>query len=208
VPEANGEDDPTLPAPLGAEAAEAAPATPPRDVVVATAIIANRYRLERKLGEGGMGVVWEAVHIVTRRPVALKFLKPDDADLRTAQARFLREARATSAVNHPGLVPIHDVIQLGDGTLCMVMDLLRGESFAARLAREGALPLAEVAGVMLQVASATAAAHAAGVVHRDLKPDNIFLVDEPSGGAIGEGARLRDRQARGARRARAGGASA
>jgi serine/threonine-protein kinase len=142
-------------------------------------VIAGRYRLERKLGEGGMGVVWSAVHLVTLRPHALKFLKRYGVDDAAARERFLREARATSAVNHAGLLPVQDVLELSDGTLCMVMDLLSGETLGDALRRQGALPLGEVASIMTRVAEAVQAAHARGVIHRDLKPDNIFLEDTP-----------------------------
>jgi len=145
-------------------------------------VVATRYRLERKIGEGGMGVVWEAVHLVTRRPVALKFLKRASTDDGAARQRFLREARATSALSHPGLVAVHDVLELDDGSLCMVMDLMRGESLGDKLTREGALWLPEVARIMARACAAVAAAHAVGVVHRDLKPDNIFLAADSEGG--------------------------
>ena len=154
---------------------------PKRDVLEVGAVIAGRYRLERKLGEGGMGIVWAAVHEVTRRTSALKFLKLTGSNPTVARRRFLQEARATSAIHHAGLLPIHDVLELDDGTLCMVMDLLRGESLRDKLAREGALPLAEVARIMARVCAAVGAAHAEGIVHRDLKPDNIFLAIDPDG---------------------------
>jgi serine/threonine protein kinase len=138
-------------------------------------IIAGRFRLERSLGEGGMGVVWQAVHAVTRKPVALKFLKASAEDEPRAVQRFLREARAACAVRHPSVVEVHDVLQLEDGSPVMVMELLTGETLARRLAREGAIPLPEVARILVHVCSAVGSAHAQGIVHRDLKPENIFL---------------------------------
>jgi eukaryotic-like serine/threonine-protein kinase len=137
-------------------------------------VVADRFRLERRLGEGGMGVVWEATHTVTRKPVALKFLKRSQEDGRAVH-RFLREARAASAVRHPSVVEVHDVLELDDGSPVMVMDLLHGETLAERLRRERALPLSDVASIMVHVCSALGAAHALGIVHRDLKPENIFL---------------------------------
>ncbi len=122
-----------------------------------------------------MGVVWHAVHSVTRKPVALKFLKPSATHDPRAVQRFLREARAACAVRHPSVVEVHDVLELEDGSPVMVMDPLTGETFAERLAREGAMPLAEVAHIMVHVCSAVGCAHALGIVHRDLKPENIFL---------------------------------
>jgi eukaryotic-like serine/threonine-protein kinase len=141
-------------------------------------MVADRFRLERRLGEGGMGVVWEATHTVTRKPVALKFLKRSHEDGRAVQ-RFLREARAASAVRHPSVVEVHDVLELDDGSPVMVMELLHGETLAERLRRRGALPLSEVASIMVHVCSALGAAHALGIVHRDLKPENIFLESAP-----------------------------
>jgi serine/threonine protein kinase len=139
------------------------------------AIVASRYRLERPLGEGGFAVVWAAAHVVTRRRVALKFLKESFCSDTRVRQRFLREARAASAVRHPNVIVIHDVFEEGDRPI-MVMDLLEGESLGERLKREGALPVGDVAATMLPVLSAVATAHAQGIVHRDLKPDNIFLV--------------------------------
>ncbi len=121
-----------------------------------------------------MGVVWAAVHTVTRRRVALKFLKDRSADSAT-RLRFVREARAACAVAHVGILPVHDVVESEDGEPALVMDLLEGEPLSATLERESKLTLDETARVLLPVFAGVAAAHAAGVVHRDLKPDNIFL---------------------------------
>jgi eukaryotic-like serine/threonine-protein kinase len=143
----------------------------------------GRFRLVRKLGEGGMGEVWSATHVQTRKTVALKLLKAtDNADPLQAK-RFLREARAASAVRHPNVVQIHDVLELPNGEFAIVMDLLQGEDLGHLLERRGALPLGEVATLMLPVLEALGVAHAAGVVHRDLKPENIFL-DQPLPGRI------------------------
>ncbi|HQY62097.1 MAG: serine/threonine protein kinase [Myxococcales bacterium] len=139
-------------------------------------ILAGRYRLVKLLGEGGMGAVWEALHLVTLKPVALKYLKPrghGGADESGAQ-RFLLEARAASAVRHPNVVKIHDVLAL-EGALFMVMDLLEGESLEGLLGREPRLSLRRTSEVLAPVVSAVRAAHAVGIVHRDLKPANIFL---------------------------------
>ncbi len=144
-------------------------------------ILAGRYRLDHLLGEGGMGVVWSATHVVTRKPVALKLLHASGpTDARFVQ-RFLREARAACAVQHPNVVVIHDVLELEDTTPVMVMELLVGESLGARLDRDHVLPIDELARTILPVVSAVGTAHAAGIVHRDLKPDNIFLTQTPEG---------------------------
>ena len=141
-------------------------------------IVAERYRVTRLLGEGGMGAVWAAQHIVTRKTVALKLMKAAGAAKPELVRRFLREARAASAVRHPNVVQIHDILQTTDGMPVMVMDLLEGESLGSRLERESVLSLADVSAILLPVISAIGTAHSLGIVHRDLKPDNIFLVRE------------------------------
>jgi eukaryotic-like serine/threonine-protein kinase len=141
--------------------------------------IVGRYRLERMLGEGGMGAVWAATHLVTQKQVALKVLK--GAGSEEAVRRFTREARAASAVRHPNVVQIHDVLEHEGHQPVMVMDLLTGESLGSRLARERTLALDEFARIMVPILSALGTAHATGIVHRDLKPDNIFLHVRPDG---------------------------
>ncbi|WP_394850023.1 serine/threonine protein kinase [Pendulispora brunnea] len=139
------------------------------------AVVYGRYELETVLGEGGMGAVWGARHTVTRRPVALKFLKRKGAE---HTRRFLREARIVGALKHPNVVTIYDILHEGDDPPVMVMDWLVGEPLSARLAREGTIPLGDLARIMTQVADAVETAHRNGVVHRDLKPENIFLCRE------------------------------
>jgi len=140
------------------------------------------YRLDRRLGAGGMGEVWSATHSVSTRRVALKFVKSnpsdgpeDEGELRT---RFLREARAAVLVRHPNVIDVHDVFEADEHTPVMVMDLLEGESLRDKLDREETLPIERVAEWMLPVVSAVGTAHARGVIHRDLKPDNIFIAHE------------------------------
>jgi serine/threonine protein kinase len=147
-------------------------------------VIAKRYRLDEELGQGGFGVVWSATHVVTRRRVAIKFLR-GPADLRTdLRRRFLREARAASAVDHPNVVDVIDVFELEDETPVIVMELLLGETLRQRLARERRLPLGEAAAILLQVVGAVGSGHALGIVHRDLKPENIFLARGSAGEAV------------------------
>ena len=137
-------------------------------------VLAGRYRLDHLLGQGGMGAVWAATHLLTRKRVAIKLLRPEVTTPDTLR-RFIREARAATAVRHPNVVDIHDILTLDDGSPAMVMDLLEGETLAQYLERSGLIPLNELASIMAPVLSAVGSAHAAGIVHRDLKPDNIFL---------------------------------
>src|SRR5262245_22822741 len=139
-------------------------------------VVVARFRLDRLLGEGGMGSVWAATGVDTGEAVALKFVKrtPHDEE---ARRRLLREARAASAVQHPNVVVAREVIELDDGAPVLVMELLRGEPLSERLRREQVLPLGELCTILLPVVSAVGAAHAAGIVHRDLKPENVFLAE-------------------------------
>ena len=168
------------PPPPGSAGRTATPATVhsllPGDVV-------GRYQLERILGEGGLGVVWAARHVLTRKPVALKFTKFTDPDL---TKRFLREARVGGVLRHPAVVEVHDIFESSpNGPLVMVMDLLVGESLDQLLARRGRITVPEALFVLRPVLSALAAAHALGIVHRDIKPANIFLESAHDGtGAV------------------------
>jgi len=139
-------------------------------------IVLGKYRVERLLGRGGMGEVYEARHLVVGRRFAIKFLKQGAAGGEDARARFLREARAAGALDNEHIAAVVDFDLAADGAPFLVMEYLNGESLAQLLRREGVLPLRRVVGVLLQVCDGLAAAHAAGIVHRDLKPDNLFLV--------------------------------
>jgi serine/threonine-protein kinase len=141
-------------------------------------MVSGRYRLDRLLGEGGFALVWAATHVVTERRVALKFLKGVHASDAQLRQRFLREARTASALSHANVIVIHDVFEDEHGPV-MVMDLLEGISLGQRLKRDRVLDLPTVAAVALAIISALESARAQRVVHRDLKPDNVFLVDAP-----------------------------
>jgi serine/threonine-protein kinase len=143
------------------------------------AMVAGRYRLDRILGRGGMGVVWAATQIVTRQPVAIKLLGATGG-LR-ARKRLLREARAACAVRHPNVVRIFDVAELDDGAPALVMELLRGRTLQ-RVFDLGPVRASELCAVLGKVAAALEAVHRAGIVHRDLKPENIFLTRGADGG--------------------------
>jgi tRNA A-37 threonylcarbamoyl transferase component Bud32 len=134
------------------------------------------YRLLRRVGEGAMGVVYEAAHARLAGRYAIKVLLGNLSKDGEALARFDREARITSLLQHPNDVQVIDHNTAADGTEYLVMEYLAGESLSARLAREGCLPLEAVVRIVGQIAAGLAAAHAHGIVHRDLKPDNVFLV--------------------------------
>lgn len=151
--------------------------------LAAGTLLAGRYRLDQRLGEGGMGEVWAATHTITRRRVALKFLKVSAATGSKMHKRFLREARAVSLVRHRGVVEVRDVFELEGGVPVMVMDLLIGETLGAKLERDKAIGADEVVALVLPAVDAIEAAHARGIVHRDLKPDNIFL-EAAEGGQV------------------------
>lgn len=144
-------------------------------------IVAGRYRLDRLLGQGGMGIVWAATHTVTRRAVAMKFIRGAAHQQPELRRRFLREAHAAAAVRHPNVVEILDLFEVDADTPVMVMDLLQGETLGQCLTREEKLTLPETARLVLPAVSALGAAHARGVVHRDLKPDNIYLARSDTG---------------------------
>jgi eukaryotic-like serine/threonine-protein kinase len=136
----------------------------------------GNYRVTRLIGEGGMGVVYVAEHASIGRRAAVKVLRPGLTEDVEITKRFFNEARAANAIRHPGIVEVFDSGTLPSGVAYLVMELLEGESLAARLRRLGRLELTEARAIGVQTASALGAAHAAGIVHRDLKPDNLFLV--------------------------------
>ncbi|HNN91276.1 MAG TPA: protein kinase [Pseudomonadota bacterium] len=137
------------------------------------------YRVLRMIGQGGMGTVYEGLRAGIDRRVAIKILHPDLAAKPDARARLYREASAVNRVGHPGLAEVTEVEHLPDGGLYLVMEYLRGETLAARLARSGGLlPLHTAVQLGIRLADILVAAHAHGVVHRDIKPSNIMLVPD------------------------------
>jgi serine/threonine-protein kinase len=144
-------------------------------------LVGGRYRLEALIGKGGMGVVWAAEHVVTRERVALKLLRAVHAERPDLRRRMIREARAMAAVRHPNVVHVNDLFEAEDGTPVLVMELLRGITLRERLKRSGRMELSEAARLLVPALSAIHVAHTAKVVHRDLKPDNLFLIALPDG---------------------------
>lgn len=139
------------------------------------AVIAGRYALRAEIGRGGCATVYEAHDLRLGRLVALKLVKTDASDAK-AHARLEREARAGAAIHHPNVCGISDAGYLDDGRPFLVMERLHGETLTQCIRRLRALPPMDTIGIALQILSALDAAHAVGVVHRDIKPDNVFLV--------------------------------
>jgi serine/threonine-protein kinase len=138
-------------------------------------VLAGRYRLELRLGAGGMGAIWRAEHLTLQAPVAVKLIDRDAVPDEDTVARFLREAKAAAALRSPHVVQIIDY-GVDKGTPFMVMELLEGENLAQRLKRVRRLSRQETARILTHVGRAMQRAHEAGIVHRDLKPDNVFLI--------------------------------
>jgi serine/threonine-protein kinase len=144
--------------------------------------VAGRYSLVRELGRGGMGVVFLARDVALDRPVAIKLLPPSLSADPAFRDRFLREARMAASLAHPHIVPIH-AVEAADHVVYFVMGYVDGESLGERIRRRGPLPSADVMRLVQEVAYALSHAHARGIVHRDIKPDNI-LIDRESGRAM------------------------
>ena len=157
---------------------------------VAPGTVVGNYRVIDLIATGGMGEVFRGEHVHLGRPVAIKFLHHRLMGNAEAMARFTAEARAVSRIRHPGVVALFDFGPHESGAY-LVMELLEGETLTERIAAAGALPPAAVVDIGLQLADALSAAHATGVVHRDLKPDNVLLVRDPQR-AAGERAVLVD----------------
>ena len=141
-------------------------------------VLDGRYRLERPLAEGGMGSVWVGHQIALEREVAVKLLRVGSGPLR---ARLRREALALAAVHHPSVVQVFDYGETPEGAPYLVMELVRGEPLGARILKAGPLPVVDAVRLALPLLDGLATAHAAGVVHRDIKPDNVVIATGPSG---------------------------
>ena len=166
--------------PFDAEPLRAAPEIAAKDPLVRT-VIDGRYEVQTVLGEGGMGTVYRVRHRILERAFALKVLRSDlsrDSDL---GERFLREARAAASISHPSVVQITDFGALPSGQPYFVMELLTGDSLSTILRKGGPIPAARAVRLLVEMIDALAAAHAAGVIHRDLKPDNVLVCPTATG---------------------------
>ncbi len=142
--------------------------------------VAGKYRLNRLIGQGAMGAVYAAVHQFTGRHVALKLINPDVASYEGYAARFLREARAAADIGHPAICDVIDAGQEPDGALYLALELLEGRTLEAAIDSHD-LRQEEIVRVGIQLLEGLAAAHDRGIVHRDIKPDNVFLTWDEEG---------------------------
>lgn len=147
-------------------------------------VISGRFRLERLLGRGGMGTVWQAQHLSLETEIAIKFLNAELSQRRDIRSRFAREASSAARIRSPNVVTVLDSGFTEDGLAFIAMELLEGEDLGRRLTRVGRLGLGETCSLVTQVARGLSRAHAAGIVHRDLKPENLFVVPEDDGFSI------------------------
>ncbi len=145
-------------------------------------VVADRYHIVKKLGEGGMGQVYLGEHVKMGRRSAIKVMNPSMVHDPDAVARFNREASNASRITHPNVCAIYDFGETPDGLIYLAMEFIEGEPLTDLLEREGTLPVPRAAAIFLQTAEALQAAHDLGIVHRDLKPDNIMLTRRKGGG--------------------------
>jgi serine/threonine protein kinase len=144
-------------------------------------VISERFRLERLLGRGGMGTVWQARHLSLDTQIAIKFLNAELSKRQDIRSRFAREASSVARIRSPNVVGVLDSGFTDDGFAFIAMELLHGEDLGRRLAREGRCTVRETSSLVTQVARGLSKAHAVGIVHRDLKPENLFVVSDDDG---------------------------
>jgi tRNA A-37 threonylcarbamoyl transferase component Bud32 len=165
-------------APLEVLAAQ--PEAPDGEALVGT-VIDGRYRVERMIGEGGMGLVFLVTHTAIGKKLALKILRADMAKDPEVVQRFIQEAQSATSIGHENIVDISDFGKLPDGAVYFVMEYLDGEPLTKLIERGGSFPARDALAVVRQIASALGAAHALGIVHRDLKPDNVYVLRRGEG---------------------------
>jgi serine/threonine-protein kinase len=141
-------------------------------------VLAERYRMLRVIGEGGMGRVYEAEHVNIKKRLAIKVLRPEVVSQPATIARFRQEARSASSIGHENIIAMDDFAVLPDGTVYLAMELLAGKPLGVRMREAPPLSIREGVALMLPVCDALAAAHDKGIIHRDMKPENIFLAEK------------------------------
>jgi serine/threonine-protein kinase len=144
-------------------------------------VLASKYRLDRRLGVGGMGTVYEGRHLMLDKAVAIKLIKPEHASTPDITRRFQREARAASSLNHPNIAVAYDLGQTDDGLLYIVMEFISGPSLKDVIKADGPIDPGRIVRILGQVASALALAHKQGIIHRDLKPQNVMIAADEHG---------------------------
>src|SRR5215471_1534173 len=140
-------------------------------------VIADRYRVDEKLGVGGMGAVYRAEHVLMKKPVAVKVLHREMTTMKEVVKRFELEAIAAGRIDHPNVAVATDFGKLPDGAFYLVLEYVRGRSLTDLISTEAPLGVERSLMIARQVAAGLGAAHAAGIVHRDLKPDNVMLIE-------------------------------
>jgi len=148
---------------------------PTKDALIGT-IVDGRYRVDERIGEGGMGVVYKAMHTSLNKVIALKILRGEMAKDAELVQRFMQEAQSASSIGQENIIDISDFGRLKDGTVYFVMEYLNGTALNGLIKRGGSIPVGEAVNILRQIGAALNAAHSRGIVHRDLKPDNIYLI--------------------------------
>ena len=151
---------------------------PPQEESLVGKVVSDRYRIIKKLGEGGMGAVYLAEHVFIEKKVALKVLSPEFARKADLTARFLQEAKSASRIGHENVIDISDFGQSAEGLVYFAMEYLKGQDLGQAVSASGAMPWSRAKPIVIQVCKALGAAHARGIIHRDMKPENVFLIDK------------------------------
>jgi len=151
---------------------------PHSDDAIIGSTLDGRYRVLRVIGEGGMGIVYEAEHVMIEKPVAVKVLREDFTRRPDVVERFRQEAKSASRIGHPNIIDVSDFGETPSGASYFVMEMLKGEDMADLLAREYVLSPLRAVGIVYQVCRALSVAHRLGIIHRDLKPENLFVMEK------------------------------
>src|SRR5580765_544291 len=151
------------------------PSEPTDDPLIGK-VLSERYRIVRKIGEGGMGAVYQAEHALIEKKIALKILFQDLTRRPDLIQRFLQEAKSASRIGHENVIDISDFGQSPEGLVFIAMEFLDGQDLGRVLKASGAMPWARAQPMVLQIVKALRAAHERGIIHRDMKPENIFVL--------------------------------